>query len=118
MRICPRCTKILVDKTVAGVKVESCSECGGAWFDRGELNEIARSDVDALDALDQAFRRTERERSLPSRDLRCPVCLAILEEFEFKHFAGVSLDSCTKCRGIWVDDGELTAIAGKIRKRS
>ena len=102
---------------MGSVRIEGCPECGGAWFDRGELNDIAKQDVSALNEVDAAFPASGRERALPGRDLRCPVCLAILEPFEFKHFLGVILDGCAKCKGLWVDDGELTLIADRIRSK-
>ena len=116
MRICPRCTKVLVEKTVAEITVEGCPECGGAWFDKGELDDVAKRDPSALGVIDDAFAPSGRERTGAMRDLRCPVCLARLDTFEFKHFPGITLDGCGKCRGIWAEDGELRQIAERIKK--
>lgn len=115
MRICPRCTKVLEERVVLEVTLEGCPGCGGAWFDRGELNAIAKRDPSALTAIDQAFRNTLTQPPY-ERALRCPVCLDTLERFEFEHFPGVAVDGCKRCRGVWVDDGELTQIAERIQK--
>lgn len=115
MRICPRCTKVLEEKVVLGVTLEGCPGCGGAWFDGGELNAIAKHDPAALITIDQAFENTLSQPPY-ERALRCPVCLDTLEPFEFEHFPGISVDACKECRGIWVDDGQLTQIAERIQK--
>jgi Zn-finger nucleic acid-binding protein len=115
MRICPRCTKVLEEKTVVGVTLEGCPGCGGSWFDRGELDAIAKSDPSALSTIDRAFSSTLTQPPY-ERTLRCPVCLDSLEPFEFEHFPGITMDGCQRCRGIWVDDGELTKIAERILK--
>jgi len=115
LRICPRCTKILQETTVCEITVEGCPECGGSWFDQGELNEVAKRDPTALEQIDRAFTPSDRVRAMPTRELRCPVCLARLERFEFKHFPGVQMDGCARCRGIWADHGELREIARRIR---
>ncbi|MBM3472624.1 MAG: hypothetical protein FJX75_05055 [Armatimonadetes bacterium] len=114
MRICPRCTKVLEQVVVDGVTVEGCHGCGGAWFDRGELDEVAHRDPAALERIDAAFTPKAGQPPAPYSSMRCPVCLDRLARFEFKHFPGIELDGCRKCRGVWADDGELARIAKRI----
>ncbi len=42
----------------------------------------------------------------------CPVCQQPLDETEKW---GVRLDVCQRCRGVWLDQGELEQIIGYIR---
>jgi len=114
MRICPRCTKVLEETTVGGVTIEGCHGCGGSWFDRGELDEIAKHDHAALERIDQAFRPKSAQLPPPYQSMRCPVCLDKLQRFEFKHFPGIEMNGCHKCRGVWADNGELTQVAARI----
>jgi Zn-finger nucleic acid-binding protein len=114
MRICPRCTKVLEPMTVEGVTVEGCHGCGGAWFDRGELDGIAKTDPAALARIDTAFSPKSAQPPSPYSSMRCPVCLDRLETFEFRHFPGIPIDGCRKCRGVWVDHGELTQVSQRI----
>ncbi|MGQ9732299.1 MAG: TFIIB-type zinc ribbon-containing protein [Candidatus Zipacnadales bacterium] len=116
MRICPHCTKVLQAIVIDGVTVEGCEGCGGAWFDKGELDDLAKRDYEALRRLDQAFQPKRADRPTPYHSLRCPVCLDRLEAFEFRHFPGIQMDGCKRCRGIWADNGELTKIAERIAK--
>lgn len=44
--------------------------------------------------------------------LNCPVCTSAMQETT-KH--GVSIDVCTRCRGVWLDRGELEKLLGDMR---
>jgi len=44
---------------------------------------------------------------------RCPVCG--IEMFETIKY-GVEIDICPKCRGVWLDRGELEKIVERIKK--
>jgi Zn-finger nucleic acid-binding protein len=41
--------------------------------------------------------------------MNCPLCLD--QTLEIMHRRGVELDVCPKCRGIWLDRGELDRLA-------
>ena len=41
--------------------------------------------------------------------LTCPVCQGAMKEVERQ---GVLIDTCTQCRGVWLDRGELEKLAG------
>ena len=41
--------------------------------------------------------------------LNCPVCQGAMREVERQ---GVLIDTCTQCRGVWLDRGELEKLAG------
>lgn len=41
--------------------------------------------------------------------LICPVCQSPMREVERR---GVMIDTCTQCRGVWLDRGELEKLAG------
>jgi Zn-finger nucleic acid-binding protein len=116
MRICPRCTKALEPLVAEGVTVEGCRSCGGAWFDKGELDEVAHKDPEALQRLDEAFRPARDELPPPYSSMRCPECLDRLQAFQFRHFPGIEMDGCKRCRGVWADDGDLALIAQRIAK--
>jgi len=61
----------------------------------------------------------ERERSLAAEErrrlrelhhMRCPKCGMELLEVEFR---SVRIDRCSSCSGVWLDAGELEAVAGR-----
>ena len=37
---CPRCGSDLVEREYHHVKVDTCTSCGGTWFDRGEVEML------------------------------------------------------------------------------
>jgi hypothetical protein len=39
-RTCPKCSGKLEGHTFEGISLDRCSECGGIWLDRGELEAI------------------------------------------------------------------------------
>lgn len=41
-RACPKCPGKLEGYTFEGVTLDRCTECGGMWLDRGELEAIVR----------------------------------------------------------------------------
>ena len=43
--------------------------------------------------------------------LNCPVCQGSMREIERQ---GVLIDTCTQCRGVWLDRGELEKLAGAM----
>jgi tRNA(Ile2) C34 agmatinyltransferase TiaS len=39
---CPKCPGLLESYTFQGLGLDRCSQCGGIWLDRGELEAIVR----------------------------------------------------------------------------
>jgi Zn-finger nucleic acid-binding protein len=111
---CPQCYAGL-DRALAGiVEIDGCRQCGGLWFDAEELGHLARDAGDPLWHLEHTFEPAarqivgEREQYLGAR--LCPACRVPMKEFEYPWAPGIHLDGCPKCKGLWVDDGELAEI--------
>jgi Zn-finger nucleic acid-binding protein len=126
---CPVCVGILMEKKHvsgpgSGLALDFCPRCGGMWFDRGEVTEVARQDQSVLNGMvfDERTRinppcqkcRTPLDRNAEKcrvcgrkNVLRCPVCD---REMERRPIHGVMLDVCRKCEGVWFDNAELTSI--------
>lgn len=45
--------------------------------------------------------------------LNCPVCSTGMTEVEK---AGVTIDTCPKCRGVWLDRGELEKLGERLAR--
>lgn len=79
-----------------------------------EEEYFAREEAEKLEALRQeADRKAEEERRKALKDLHymhCPKCGMDLKETSFR---GIMIDRCESCGGIFLDRGELEALAGE-----
>ena len=80
-------------------QLDVCPKCGGSWFDKGE---IAKASGDReVERLIVAF-------AGGPAGLACPVCE---REMATRPVGDATLDVCTRCKGVWVDAGELGTAA-------
>jgi hypothetical protein len=54
---CPKCGVDLAEIDYNRIKVDKCGDCGGVWFDAGELEMAAKIDKHGLDKLISIFTR-------------------------------------------------------------
>jgi Zn-finger nucleic acid-binding protein len=125
---CPVCLGVTLQKSSiegqAAFVLDHCTRCGGAWFDAGEVGRLRlaspedlwqhiaqRDDVHAMQChscntllhRDQAHCNACGWRVT----LDCPECN---QPMETGSQAGVTLDACRRCKGVWFDHHELAAI--------
>lgn len=110
---CPRCGDSLTERTFGATKIDGCAGCGGLWFDCQELNSVTRDPLCSLMEVERAFDRALLSDAAGGA-MHCPRCDAPLKEFSFPHTPNVLLDACTRCKGIWMDDGEMEKIAERV----
>ena len=56
--ICPKCTTNEMIRVIKhGVTIDTCTECGGVWLDKGELGELVAGINRAESSLDQELSR-------------------------------------------------------------
>lgn len=48
--------------------------------------------------------------------MKCPVCIS--EALVMSERSGIEIDFCPKCRGVWLDRGELDKIIERSEKQS
>lgn len=104
---CPKCRANTLDPfgVVEGVHVDFCSSCKGIWFDEGELAFYTEMPMD-IPKLEAALSN--------GRDtgLECPKCSPPFSLIEVNYVQGQHplLDLCPRCKGIFVDRGEMPQI--------
>lgn len=96
-----------------GLEVDSCPECFGLWFDREELKEFLQRPQ-----LAQRLSEAEMPAASPATAPRhaprlCPGCQSALTETALGE---VLVDFCLRCRGIWLDQGELDRAVEQYRQ--
>lgn len=107
MRTCPVCQAPLAPVTLHRQDLDRCPSCRGLFLDRGELGAIitmvaiAREvvleepDIDTVPDLER------------QREIRCPADGTRMHPVDA---AGIILDACPDCGGIWLDSGEIAAL--------
>lgn len=95
-----------------GVHLDICPTTGGIWFDEGEFGRIRKATEKLPELEDLASPAFE---AVPDRVHRqCPNCSTALYSYRFLYSSPVTLDGCGTCNGIWVDEGELEAMADAL----
>jgi uncharacterized protein len=80
------------------------SEKEEEYYRRAELDR--RKKAEAEKHIKLAEQEKKRLREL--HHMRCPKCGMELLEVDYK---GIKVDKCLACEGIWLDAGELQAVA-------
>ena len=125
---CPVCLGVRMSKlrpsVWAELELDYCPRCGGMWFDEGEVALLRRMKPMALYSRitlsSDAYRmkchscQASFERNQPAcpacgwrNELHCPACTRPLQAVEQ---AGLKLDACPRCRGVWFDNVELARL--------
>lgn len=106
--MCPACKKPMLILELDGVEVDHCPTCLGTWLDAGELEALLSSDENgAIASLTSAMQTAERLGK--SRERQCPRCRRKLEARRVRD-AKVTIDTCPRGDGLWLDHGELAAL--------
>ena len=99
---CPKCRKESLKEIQVGdfkTSLDHCRTCGGIWFDRRELETI----------MTEAVKDLVVPSGANESDRMCPRDFEAMYSFKYPQ-TEVSVDMCRKCRGLWLDGGELTEI--------
>ncbi len=114
--LCPVCNNALVQKMYYQVPIMVCTQCGGIWFEQGELKEyiedmlIERKDIPELPiSMDKISAIGEIKIQEPPKP--CPKCHQTMTSYNYCYDSNIILDKCTPCKGIWVDGGKIEKIA-------
>jgi hypothetical protein len=100
-------SKSRLEEVNLSLELDICDDCGGIWFDQGELASIDKIVEPHLIEI----------RKIPSQKdqleaMYCPSCYdhPLMQKAEHPRDKKVILDYCDDCKGIWLDKGELEAI--------
>lgn len=114
---CPACYSSLSPLIYRGVEVDFCLDCGGTFFDRGELQEYLREflalPMGGEEALELDGKMMTLGRS-PSKGRKCPRCSALVHPFRYTYAPKIIFDACENCCGIWADGGEVQELAENL----
>ena len=101
---CPRCWVEMDEKEEdifgPNIAIDICPKCNGIWLDSGELRKMIK-DREVTDYL------TRDIGTKSHSPLICPRCRNIMD---LERAEDVEVDVCLKCRGVWLDAGELEGL--------
>ena len=106
---CPRCAAGLGGEDLAGIRLDRCIRCEGAFVSVEKMSEL----IERRDVLDELRALLPRG---PGRVLdpgpmyvRCPVCATLMNRKQYATGAKVVIDVCRQ-HGVWFDGGELPQV--------
>ncbi|MFN7016976.1 MAG: zf-TFIIB domain-containing protein [Fimbriimonadales bacterium] len=105
-RLCPVCQIELKPQVHLGVTIDVCPACAGIWFDEGELTRLNQLDDEILPRIDSLYQPQVTSYDPPWERL-CPNCREPLRSYNYLYTSNIRLDTCERCGGVWVDNGEL-----------
>ena len=113
---CVKCTSILDKSTVGDIEVDLCPKCGGLWLDYGEVAKLAVLPEAEITPLKELLKGAGGPPPVPSdTKLPCPVCPGQLKEVVL---GSIHVDYCTKCKGLFLDKGELEAAIVAVKPKA
>src|SRR3989344_8533641 len=107
---CPTCGKPLSKKTINTVgagrlEVDYCANCGGIFFDQGEVNRLSKGATE--DLVEETASHAAHTYGQGTNT--CPRCGASLRRFFGESVPDdVHVLRCPDCRGTWFDTDNLT----------
>ena len=69
-----------------------------------EEEYFRRQNQEAIERLREKLKVSAEAKAAGTSSMKCPRCDGTLKESKF---AEVTIDSCEKCGGVWLDSGEL-----------
>ena len=69
-----------------------------------------RKNKEAVEKLREKMKVAEDAKAAGTSSMTCPRCGGALKEGKFEE---VTIDTCEKCGGVWLDSGELEQITKK-----
>lgn len=106
---CPRCEAGLAGTELAGVRLDACERCAGAFITAETLRDVVEQPP-VLDELRALLPRGENAWAERGRVyVKCPVCETLMNRRQYATGARVVIDWC-KHHGFWFDAGELPRV--------
>ena len=115
--ICPVCKSDMIVVERNKIELDYCTNCGGTWFDSGELELLLASFgvPDSNAYLSNILHG--REARTAEKPRKCPVCSQKMRKSNIGERPKVLIDACPRGDGIWFDGGELQQLLTEISEK-
>ncbi|MEW6282168.1 MAG: zf-TFIIB domain-containing protein [Candidatus Eremiobacterota bacterium] len=111
---CPACPGLTMEPwrdPVTRLEIDCCPNCRGFWFDGEELSRLFPSADLARRVFSQEALAPVPGTGTPPR--ACPRCA---QPLKLTRALEVEVDVCRRCRGIWLDAGELLLLTKRFQE--
>jgi hypothetical protein len=112
---CPVDGTTLETRTVHSINIEECVQCGGLWYEEGELRKAKDEEEPDLKWLDFDLWSDQESFAVDWSSRKCPQCEKNMAAISYAA-TGVTVDYCPDEHGIWLDKGEFQAIIEALEK--
>ena len=112
---CPACGKLMHKIFIGklGINVDICTDgCGGLYFDNNEIREFS----DVNDDISEIKQQLANKTYLPVNQNKTRVCPSCNTPMAKTLTAGVQIDTCYQCGGIFLDNGEFEIVRTHFKK--
>ena len=89
--------------------MDTCPNCHGLYFDKGELEDLIEL---VEDFMAVQFDELEIDNQPLAEQNFKPTCPGCYETMETLQISQTWINRCLNCQGIWLDQGELSALRG------
>jgi len=113
---CSDCKGELKQAIFRGIKIDTCTQCKGRWFDRDELKKAKDNTDEDLRWLNfNPFSKEADSFKIKSEKKKCPKCLTNMSTLNYEE-SNVAINKCNKCLGVWIHSGEFKKIILYLEK--
>ena len=112
---CPNCKHELKKIPYNDINLAQCINCGGMWFDKGELRAVKDKEDEFLQWLDVDLFSNPQAFKGGYSTMICPNDKEPLYEISYDS-ADIKVDVCRKCQGVWLDKEEYDTIVAFLKR--
>jgi uncharacterized protein len=116
--ICPVCKSDMIVVEYKNIELDHCLNCGGVWFDAGELalmTQLLKVPGNGL-CLEEIIKLPEAASS--EKRHHCPICGHRMKKTIICKEPEIIIDVCDRGDGLWFDGGELAQLLKQVVKSS
>lgn len=112
---CPSCETPMETIEMDRLRFEQCPNCGGIWFEGGELNQAIEQALPDAQWLEFDLWKDVEAMSLHWGDRQCQVCWKTMAQITYAD-TGVVVDYCVEGHGVFLDQGEFEVILAALEE--
>ena len=102
---CPACRVPMYVVEYKEIELDLCPDCGGVWFDRGELELL----LPAGGSVEVSPAETDEDQR------SCPLCDRTMDKLNIGPSRRVLVDDCPDC-GMWFDRREVEDLSRDLQR--